>query len=68
MGEKKFHFEQVPVALARAIANQAAISPPVSCAICGQPVALELCKTNENGRAVHEKCYIAKVSDQNSAT
>ncbi len=29
--------------------------------ICGKEVALVDCKTDENGRAVHEECYIARI-------
>jgi len=28
------------------------------CAICDRPVSLEECRINEDGRAVHENCYI----------
>ena len=28
------------------------------CAICEQPVKLELSKTDEHGHAVHESCYV----------
>jgi len=28
------------------------------CSVCQQPVALESSKTDENGRATHEDCYI----------
>jgi hypothetical protein len=27
------------------------------CALCGKPVALEICKADAQGRAVHEDCY-----------
>ena len=58
-------FEQVPVALARQItARQSGIeqSSPVLCGICGTPVELEHCKTNEFGQAVHGKCYASKIA------
>jgi len=32
-----------------------------ACWICGNPVALEECKTDEDGQAVHELCYVEKV-------
>jgi len=57
-------FEQVPVALARQItARQSGIeqSSPVLCGICGTPVELEHCKTNEFGQAVHGKCYASQI-------
>jgi hypothetical protein len=31
------------------------------CAICNNPVLLETSKTDENGHAVHEECYVLKV-------
>jgi len=32
-----------------------------ACWMCGNPVALEECKTDEDGQAVHELCYVEKV-------
>jgi hypothetical protein len=31
------------------------------CPLCHQPVALENSKADENGRAVHEECYVANL-------
>ena len=31
------------------------------CAICGQPVEIDVSKTDSNGAAVHKNCYVAKV-------
>ena len=62
---KKTHFEQVPVALAKQVAAREAFSSrrqSVSCVICGSPVALERCKIDEGGNAVHERCYVAKLA------
>jgi len=36
------------------------------CSICETPVPLEDCKIDEQGRAVHESCYCAKVGYQNA--
>jgi hypothetical protein len=36
-------------------------SSPLLCQICGKPVAVETSKTDENGRAIHEDCYVLKV-------
>ena len=33
-----------------------------SCWICGKELSLLDCKTDEQGRAVHERCYIARIS------
>ena len=35
---------------------------PKICWICGNAVKLEDCKVDEHGLAVHEGCYVAKVS------
>ena len=32
--------------------------PKILCAICGRRVTLELSKTDEDGNAVHEDCYV----------
>ena len=37
-----------------------------TCWICGNRVSLEICKIDENGRAVHEECYLLKLALQNS--
>jgi len=34
---------------------------PAACPICKQAVSLERCKTDENGRAIHEDCYVRKI-------
>jgi|HubBroStandDraft_5_1064220.scaffolds.fasta_scaffold481740_1 hypothetical protein len=31
------------------------------CQLCHEHVSLESCNTDENGQAVHEKCYTAKI-------
>jgi hypothetical protein len=31
------------------------------CSICNRPVGLNEATTDEDGRAVHESCYIAKI-------
>ena len=37
------------------------------CWICGKPVDLATCKTDEYGEAVHEACYVARIALENSA-
>ena len=37
------------------------MKPLPVCYICGDSVPLEDCKTDENGNAVHEKCYLVRV-------
>jgi|GraSoiStandDraft_15_1057317.scaffolds.fasta_scaffold609762_2 hypothetical protein len=44
-----------------------AMQPPdplIRCAICGKPISLEQSKVTEDGRAVHEECYVAKLKGQ----
>ncbi len=36
----------------------------IPCAICGEPVQLESCKTDEDGSAVHAECYFDKLYDR----
>lgn len=57
-------FEQVPVSVARKIARaeETPSSNFVSCVLCGHAVELEKCKVDENGGAVHEKCYLTRMS------
>ena len=31
------------------------------CAICNEPVELETAKTDEDGKAVHEECYVGRI-------
>jgi hypothetical protein len=31
------------------------------CNICHEPVELETAKTDEDGRAVHEECYVSRI-------
>ena len=34
------------------------------CAICGKPIPLEAVKVSEDGKPVHEECYIGKTKNQ----
>lgn len=34
---------------------------PLLCPVCGRPVAIENSKTDEDGAAIHEDCYVVKV-------
>lgn len=36
-------------------------SSPLLCRICGKPVAVETSKTDGDGQAIHEDCYVLKV-------
>jgi len=34
------------------------------CFVCNTPVELEISKTDENGRAVHERCYLLRLRER----
>ena len=36
-------------------------SPVPICSICNLPVPLSIAKTDEDGRAIHENCYLVKI-------
>jgi len=38
------------------------LHPKWSCWLCGKPVSLEACKTDEYGQSVHERCYVARLA------
>jgi hypothetical protein len=38
------------------------------CFICHTPVELEISKTDENGRAVHERCYLRRLRQRQATT
>lgn len=38
------------------------ITHPYFCWICGNVVDLETCKSDEQGMAVHEDCYITRIT------
>jgi hypothetical protein len=40
----------------------------VICWICGKPVLLHDCKSDDHGRPVHENCYVATVLTEKRAT
>jgi hypothetical protein len=41
------------------------LQPEVYCSVCKKPVALENAKTDDDGRAVHDECYLFKVAGLN---
>ena len=63
MVRTKTYFEQVPVEAVRRIAVERRSSEASSapCTICGEHVPFEHSKTDEHGRPVHEKCYLASL-------
>jgi hypothetical protein len=38
------------------------------CSICGKPLDLETCKADANGRAVHSKCIVGKLTTEKPPT
>jgi hypothetical protein len=40
----------------------------LNCFICNEPVSLETTKTDEAGNAVHEECYVLRLSKQTTQT
>jgi len=38
-----------------------------TCSVCNKPVELRTSKTDENGKAVHEECYVVKVTGKQPA-
>jgi hypothetical protein len=36
------------------------------CSLCDEPVEIETAKTDENGDAVHEDCYVVKMRPKKS--
>jgi hypothetical protein len=65
MNSPRVQFELVPVYVAKQIAEKevdSSLSRATRCVICGKPVEIERCKTDEDGDAVHEKCYVGKVT------
>ena len=50
--------------------NMMRITPKMkfpSCSVCNEPVELKTSKTDEKGKAVHEECYVVKVTGQQPA-
>ena len=37
-------------------------NPGPICPLCGKAVELKTCKTDSNGTAVHEDCYVAEIT------
>jgi hypothetical protein len=36
----------------------------IQCRVCGKPVDLRFSKTDEDGKAVHEECYVANLENE----
>jgi hypothetical protein len=70
---KSTHYERIPVWKVKEIMairkNQgiqshapADIRPILLCRICREPVCLETAKTDDNGQAIHEVCYMSSLT------
>ena len=74
------YFEQIPVEKVKEmlvhLPESQELRPPVSaslhhvlrCTICSQPVPVETAKTDANGRAIHEECYLMSVTAETAAS
>ena len=74
------YFEQIPVERVKAMLVHLPESPEVRaqvsarphnvlhCTICHQPVPVETAKTDGNGRAIHEECYLMSLTADAAAT
>jgi hypothetical protein len=47
--------------------SQFVSNPLPICAICNAAVPLETAKTNEDGAAIHEQCYVLKMKSSERA-
>ena len=50
------HVAFPPVAEARDVRTE------WNCWLCGKAVSLEVCKTDEYGKSVHEECYVTRLA------
>lgn len=72
MRRPRVHFEQIPVSKVKEMIvgiemhEGAAIVPGIQsilhCRMCRQPVAIETAKTDWDGQAIHEDCYVLSLS------
>jgi hypothetical protein len=66
MAKAQTRFAQVPLEVAMSAVQketkETRLNNTVVCAICSQLVDLKHCKTDENGNAVHEGCYVEKIA------
>lgn len=80
MRKTQSYFEQIPVQTVKEMMQHLPESQEaraqfsrslhnvLSCSICRQPVPLETAKTDGNGRAIHEECYIMSLSRETAAS
>lgn len=63
MHKSKTHFEQVPIDVVKKIAQEfpETKQPWPACPRCGKQVVLETCKIDEDGKAIHAECAVARL-------
>jgi hypothetical protein len=72
------YFERIPVQKVKesmatldshaiAAPNPARVLQALHCRICRKPVPLETAKTDGEGQAVHEECYVIRVARESAA-
>jgi hypothetical protein len=47
-----------------ALINNSLLNNGPRCVVCGKPVKLDSCKTNERGQALHAECAVKSTHDQ----
>jgi formylmethanofuran dehydrogenase subunit E len=74
MRKTQTYFEQIPVEKVKEmlahLPESRELRPPVSasihhvlrCTICHEPVPVETAKTDSNGKAIHEECYMISMA------
>ncbi len=72
------YFEQIPLTELKDITADLTVESEIKqsrrsphhvlhCRTCGRPVAVETAKTDSDGQAVHEECYLVSVRRRRSA-
>jgi len=75
---KQTYFEQVPVRMIKDLVDvsgkqhasslsQRSLRHVLFCRICDLPVAVETAKTDSEGQAIHERCYLLKATQEINA-
>ena len=65
MTNPKTPLQSIPTGLDQDAAQPSAFE--AVCDICGKPVHLDKCKTDEDGQAVHAACYFDRISGPDPA-
>lgn len=43
------------------------LEPAHTCVLCKKPISLEFAKVSEEGKPIHEECYVSKLETQKRA-